>query len=103
MKGEKMPWSMDIFEQLRFHGLSYIYHNYRNKVTDKETAKEYKQSLLKEIDRLKEQYAFALKCYNTSAERYKKTEIARSQYRLDRTIENADVLAAAIDGLERPV
>ena len=101
MKGERMPGGLNAFDQIRFHGLSYIYANYRNGVTNKETASAYKQSLLKEIKLLKDDYAFGIKCFDHAAERYKKTESALSSYVLDRTIENADILAAAVDGLER--
>ena len=101
MRGGTMPNGLDIFDQLRFHGLSYIYHNYRANVMDKKTASSYKQSLLKELDILRKDYAFAIKCLDTAADRYKNTEKARNAYMLDRTIENADVMAAAIDGLER--
>lgn len=101
MKGEKMPNGLNIFDQLRFHGLSYIYYNYHNKVTSKETASNYKQMLLKEIDKIKDDYDFALKCYDKTAERFKKTESALSAYYKDRTMENADFLAAVVNGLDR--
>lgn len=100
-KGQKMPDGLDIFDQLRFHGLSYIYHNFQKGVTPKETATEYKRSLLKEIDFLRQEYAFAVRCWDSAVRLYKATEMARNAYGTNRTLENADALIAALDGLGR--
>lgn len=47
---------------------------------------------------LKRDFLFGRKCWNKAAERYKATEIAFSNYRKERTIENADKAIAAWDG-----
>ena len=100
-KGERMPDGLDIFDQLRFHGLSYIYHNYRNGVVDKATASSYKQSLLKELKYIKDDYAFAIRCWDSAVRLYKETEMARNAYGTNRSLENADALIKALDGMGR--
>lgn len=100
MHGQQMPGGLDVFEQIRFHGLSYIYGNYKAKLVDKATASAYKRSLVREIKAMRAEYAFGIKCYNTAADRYKATEAEKNVYRTNRTLENADKLVAALDGLE---
>lgn len=99
MNGERMPDGLDILDQLRFHGLSYIYHNYRKGVVDKATASSYKQSLLKELKYIKDDYDFAIRCWDSACKVYQRTEAARNAYSLSRTLENADAVIRALDGL----
>ena len=87
-------------EQIRFHGLSYIYGNYRAKLVDKSTASAYKRSLVREVEAMRAEHGFGIKCYNAAADRYKATEAAKNAYRTNRTLENADKLVAVLDGLE---
>lgn len=98
MHGDQMPSGLDVFDQLRFHGLSFIYNNYRARVVSKEDSSAYKRSLLREIELVKRGYEFGIKCYDSAAKRYKATEAAMNAYRLDRTLENADRLVGVIDG-----
>ena len=99
MHGDPMPGGLDAFDQARFHGLSYIYGNYRAKLVDKTAASAYKRSLVREIEAMRAEYAFGIKCYNAAAGRYKATEAAKSAYQTNRTLENADKLVAVLDGL----
>lgn len=101
MKGERMPDGLDIFDQLRFHGLSYIYFDWKKKVISKEAASEYKQSLLKELDFLRKEKEFAIRCWDSACRVYQQTEAARNAYCTNRTLENADAIIAALDGLGR--
>lgn len=100
MRDEKMPDGLDVFEQIRFHGLSYIYGNYKAKLVSKAAASAYKRSLMREVANMKAEHAFGIRCYDTAAERYRATEAAKTTYRTDRTLENADKLVAVLDGLE---
>jgi len=100
MHGQQMPDGLDVFEQIRFHGLSYIYGNYRAKLVSKDAASAYKRSLMCEVKAMRAEHEFGIKCYNTAADRYKATEAAKTAYRTDRTLENADKLVAVLDGLE---
>ena len=100
LRGEQMPGGLDAFEQIRFHGLSYIYQNYQKKLVSRADASAYKKSLEREVREMKEAHIFGIKCYDTAAERYKATEAAKNAYRTDRTLENADKLVAVLDGLE---
>lgn len=100
MHGQPMPDGLDVFEQIRFHGLSYIYGNYRAKLVDKTTASAYKRSLVREVEAMRAEHEFGIKCYNAAANRYKAAEAEKSAYRTNRTLENADKLVAALDGLE---
>lgn len=99
--GEKMPGALNYFDQLRYHGLYYIYLNYRLGKVDKTTASEYKKHLIAEIEHLKEGFEFAIKCWNSAAERYKAMERSISAYRLNPCRETADKLADAWDGLKK--
>lgn len=47
---------------------------------------------------LKRDFLFGRKCWDRAAERYRKTELAFSEYRKNRTIENADKAVASWDG-----
>lgn len=100
MHGQQMPDGLDVFEQIRFHGLSYIYGNYLAKLVSKDAASAYKRSLMCEVKAMRAEHEFGIKCYNTAADRYKATEAAKTAYRTDRTLENADKLVAVLDGLE---
>ena len=102
MQGKPMPPSLDIFDQFRYHGLSYIYHNYRQKIVNKAAASEYKKSLLHEIDALRAEYAFAIKCYSSAAERHKNTELAISAFMQDKTVNNAMQIVNALNGFADP-
>lgn len=101
MHGDQMPSGLDVFDQLRFHGLSFIYSNYRAGVASKEDSSAYKRSLLHEIELIKNGYEFGIKCYDNAAKQHKAAEAAMNAYRLDRTLENADRLADVIDGFIR--
>lgn len=100
MHGQQMPDGLDVFEQIRFHGLSYIYGNYLAKLVSKDAASAYKRSLVREVEAMRAEHEFGIKCYNAAAGRYKATEPALNAYRTNRTLENADKLVAVLDGLE---
>lgn len=98
--GSPLPEGADIIDELRWFGLAYIYGCLRKGIFNKEKASTYKQGFVKEIFFLREKLEFGIKCWNTAAKRYKETELARNEYRKNRTLENADKLMAAFDGVE---
>ena len=51
-KGCVMPDGLDPYEQVYFHGISFIFHNYRIKAINADTVKLYQESLLTECERL---------------------------------------------------
>lgn len=96
MQGGEMPEWLTLTDQNMFLALRNLYGSYKEGKIDRETATreknrliiEYKSSIL--IDTVCRQWA----------DQIKKTETARSDYRKNRTLENADKLAEAIDGVQ---
>ena len=100
MHGDPMPTGISwrgIAEYIAFRAL---YWAHKHDVITRDAASELKQQLLAALDGAEASYEFDLRCWNTAAKRYKETEAAQTAYRLNRTLENADKLAAVIDGLK---
>ena len=95
MAGEEMPDGLRFAGQHYYLALRMLYHQYRQGIIDRETATREKRQLLKtyEYDLMWEEIADGfIKSRNAS-------EIARANYRKNRTLENADALIVAIDGV----
>ncbi len=103
---DKMAWNGSVddilnpFESLYFHNMAILYEKARMKMCSKEQAAEIKGHLRHEIQNEANDYEFQLKLLDNAAYRYKETELARNEYRKNRTLENADKLMAAFDGVE---
>lgn len=54
-RGSEMPDGLDPLEQIYFHGMSFIFHNYRIKEVNADTVKLYRQSLLIECEQLRQE------------------------------------------------
>ena len=100
MQGEPIPTGCSWQEMTEYIALRALYWGYRHKVFTREEASAMKQRLRSELDNVERGYAFERKCWDNAARRYKETERAISAYRLERTLEHADALVAAFDGLE---
>ena len=50
-----MPDKLNPFEQLYWHGMCFIFHNYKNGVINKKKLYEYRESLRTEIDELEKE------------------------------------------------
>lgn len=55
--GGLMPVGLDVFEQVYWHGMTMIFHNYRIKAIGSAEVKEFRQSLLKEVENLRKEVA----------------------------------------------
>lgn len=96
MNGKEMPKGLGYPEQILYLELRMLYHQYREKIINREQAAEEKKKLLTEYqcykyqEQMREEWEQVLKM----------TECARAAYRKERTLENADKLLDAIEGKE---
>ena len=104
--GVVLPWEKDAMAGLEMsNGLSYpdqilylelrmLYHQYYQKVIDRDTATKEKKKLLDEyrVNQFREEMG------NQWVEVIRLTDIARCDYKKNRTIENADRLIEIIEG-----
>lgn len=95
MAGGEMPDDLTSTDQQMFLELRLLYHSYRKGIVDRETAKREKNKLLTNyranclLDTLTKQWA----------QQNIKTEQARQAYRKNRTLENADAIILAFEGV----
>lgn len=95
MAGAEMPDGLTFVEQEVYQSFRMLYFQYKMRIVDRETARREKQKILKE-------YAAGLvveKIGRNMADHYKQTEAARQTYRKNRTLENADALILAFEGV----
>lgn len=99
MAGGEMPNGMEYPDQILFLELRLLYDSYKRKLIDREKATREKVELL----RTYEAHKIVEKMGKEWVDQIKRTELARATYRKDKTIENADKLVAAIEGLGKEV
>lgn len=95
MVGGEMPDDLDWYDRQLFLMLRTLYWQYKNGIVDRETASREKRKLLKNRD-------FQLFQENLTKDIAKKiveTEEARKEYRKNRTLENADAVILAFEGV----
>ena len=94
MSGGEMPKGLEYPDQILFLELRLLYESYKKGIIDRNSATMEKVELLrayeahKIVDRMGKEWV----------EQIKTTELARSVYRKDKTIENADKLLACVEG-----
>lgn len=94
MSGGEIPKGLEYPDQILFLELRLLYDSYKRKLIDRETATQEKVELLrtyeahKIVDRMGKEWV----------DQIKRTELARAEYRNNKTIENADKLIYAIEG-----
>lgn len=94
MAGNAMPKGLEYPDQTLFLQLRLLYDSYKKKLIDRESATIEKVELLrtyeenKIVDRMGKEWV----------DQIKRTELARAEYRKDKTIENADKLLACVEG-----
>ena len=94
MAGGEMPKGMEYPDQILFLELRLLYDSYKRQLVDRETATREKLELLrtyeahKIVDRMGKEWV----------DQIKRTELARAEYRKNKTIENADKLLACGEG-----
>lgn len=95
MSGGEMPQGMEYPDQILFMELRLLYDSYKRKIIDRETATKEKAELI----RIYEGHKIVDKMGKEWVEIIKSTELARAEYRKNRTLENADAIVRAIDGV----
>ena len=94
MAGEEMPKGLEYPDQILFLELRLLYESYRRGVIDRNVATREKAELIrtyeshKIIDRMGKEWV----------EQIKRTELARAEYRKNKTIENAEKLISCLEG-----
>ena len=94
MAGGEMPKGLEYPDQILFLVLRILYGSYRRKLIDRDIATQEKVELL----RTYEAHKIVDKMGKEWVEQIKRTELARSAFRKDKTIENADKLLACVEG-----
>lgn len=92
--GNEMPDGLEYPDQVLFLCFRMLYTQLRQGIIDRDTAIREKKKLLKEY----ESYKFVDQMGKEWVQIIRNTEIARSEYRKCRTLENADKLLIAVDG-----
>ncbi|MBQ0037832.1 MAG: hypothetical protein KBS74_04075 [Clostridiales bacterium] len=102
MHGEPMPVGLCGREVVEYIGLRYLYLSVKRGIITREMASKEKRQLIADLNGAEAAHEFDIKCWESAGRRYAATESARNTYRKNRTLENADKLMAALDGLEVP-
>lgn len=95
MAGGEMPDDLEWYDRQLFLMLRTLYWQYKNKIVDRETASREKRKLLKDRDFCIFQDDFT----KDIAKKIMETEAARQAYRKNRTLENADAIILAFEGV----
>lgn len=98
--GELMPKDADVFEEIEYLALFDMCKLYREGKMTAEMLTDLKTHLSNEVKDIKAKYDFHIRLLEHTAAVNKATEAAKNAYRTNRTLENADKLVAALDGLE---
>ena len=93
-RGEEMPENISFSDKIIYLELRNLYAAVRNKVITRETAVKEKKLLLEDH----RQYVFQEEMREEWVEVIKATEQARSEFRKNPTIENAEKLVEIIEG-----
>ena len=94
MAGLEMPNVLSYPDQILYLELRMLYHQYFQKVIDRETATKEKKKLLDEY----RCYQYREEMGNHWVEIIRLTDLARCDYKKNRTLENADRLIEIIEG-----
>lgn len=94
MAGLEMPKGLSYPDQILYLELRMLYHQYYQKVIDRETAIKEKKKLLDEYRIYKFHYELGNQCVET----IRLTELARADYRKNPCHENAMKLIEIIEG-----
>lgn len=100
MQGDPMPSGLDWRGVVEYIALRCLYWSYHNRALSREEAGQLKLELVAALNGAEGAYQFDRKCWETAGRRYRETESAKTAYRKERTLENADKLVAVLDGLE---
>ena len=94
MAGLEMPDSLSYPDQILYISLRMLYAQYFKKIIDRDTATKEKKKLLDEY----RCYQYREEMGNHWVEIIRLTDLARCDYKKNRTLENADRLVEIIEG-----
>ena len=94
MAGLEMPGGLSYPDQILYLSLRMLYAQYFKKIIDRETATKEKKKLLDEY----RCYQYREEMGNHWVEVIRMTDLARCDYKKNRTLENADRLVEIIEG-----
>lgn len=92
--GDEMPGGLDYPDKVTYLCFRMLYAQLRMGIIDRETAIREKRKIMREY----EHYKFVEQLGEKRVKLIRETELARSAYIKNRTLENADNLLIAIDG-----
>lgn len=95
MSGGEMPDDLEWFDRQLFLMLRTLYWQYKQGIVDRETASREKRKLLED----REFHLFQDNLVKDLAKKVVDTEKARQEYRKNRTLENADAIILAFEGV----
>ena len=95
MSGGEMPKGLEYPDQILFLELRLLYDSYKRKLIDRDTATQEKVELL----RTYEAHKIVDRMGKVWVDQIRRTELARAEYRKNKTIENADKLLACVEGV----
>ena len=95
MAGGEMPDDLEWYDRQMFLMLRSLYWQYKQGVVDREAASREKKKLLQDYSLKKFQEDFT----KDIAKKIMDTEQARQNYRNNRTLENADAIILAFEGV----
>ena len=94
MSGGEMPKGLEYPDQILFLELRLLYDSYKRKFIERGTATREKVELL----RTYEAHKVVFRLCEELVDQIRRTELARAEYRKNKTIENADKLLACVEG-----
>lgn len=94
MAGQEMPLGLDYPDQILFQQLRLLYESYKKGTIDRQQATREKAEFLRTYNEHKMIEQMGRDWIKT----IKDTEIARAEYRKNKTIENADRLLFVVEG-----
>lgn len=96
MEGKPAPEHLEYPERKLYREIRSLYHQYKIGAISRSTAVRDKMMLIRDYKCDKNNWELV----QMSADLIKRTERARAEYRRNRTLENADKLVEAIDGMK---
>ena len=94
-----LPYIDNALDKAAYLAVRSIYQQFKSHTISKEQAVKDKQDLYKDIKLFQDQHKFEIDWINSTANRVKTIQMVTSAYGKERTLENADALWKAVQGL----
>lgn len=102
MRGEPIPPGLSAADRAAYLQLRGLYVQYHSRLISRETGSADKKRILRARDEEARAAAFRERCLSHTVRLWKEVECAASDYRKNRTLENADRIMEAIYGVGFP-